>query len=217
MRIVTLRGRLLGRDLTSGIALTAAVLGATAVVAYLLVFRLFAASTASLVEATATLSFVTIAATRQLAASASERRARLSEMARMGRFSAQMAHDLQNPLAALKGAAQFLQEEQKQGRSLADQAEFFEVCAADRAGAKSGVQVGVSREQSTTGPNAATPARAEVCSEDEAREVRGLGGVVFPSPARRREGRGRVCLAGSGFLVLASDECGGCALLCTST
>ena len=127
MMIVTLRGRLLGRDLTSGIALTAAVLGATAVVAYLLVFRLFAASAAPLVVATATLSFAVIAATRQLAASAAARRARLSEMALMGRFSAQMAHDLKNPLAALKGAAQFLQEEQRQGRSLADQAEFFEI------------------------------------------------------------------------------------------
>ncbi len=127
MMIVTLRGRLLGRDLTSGVALTAGVLGATAVVAYLLVFRLFAASAALLVVATATLSFAVIAATRQLAASASARRARRSEMALMGRFSAQMAHDLKNPLAALKGAAQFLQEEQKQGRSLADQAEFFEI------------------------------------------------------------------------------------------
>jgi signal transduction histidine kinase len=127
MMIVTLRGRLLGRDLSSGIALTAGVLGATAVIAYLLVFRIFAASTALLVVATATLSFAVIAATRQLAASASARRARISEMALMGRFSAQMAHDLKNPLAALKGAAQFLQEEQKQGRSLADQAEFFEI------------------------------------------------------------------------------------------
>jgi signal transduction histidine kinase len=127
MMIVTLRGRLLGRDLTRGIALTAAVLGVTAVVAYLLVFRLFGASAGPLVVATATLSFAVIAATRQLAASASARRARQSEMALMGRFSAQMAHDLKNPLAALKGAAQFLQEEQKQGRSLADQAEFFEI------------------------------------------------------------------------------------------
>jgi signal transduction histidine kinase len=127
MMLVTLRGRLLGRDLTSGIALTAAVLGVTAVVAYLLVFRVFATSTALLVVATATLSFAVIAATRQLVASSSVRRARLSEMALMGRFSAQMAHDLKNPLAALKGAAQFLQEEQKHGRSLADQAEFFEI------------------------------------------------------------------------------------------
>ncbi|MEP7119592.1 MAG: ATP-binding protein [Byssovorax sp.] len=127
MMIVMLRGRFLGRDLTSGTALTAAVLGATAVVAYLLVFRIFAAATAPLVVATATLSFAMIAASRQLATSAATRRARLSEMALMGRFSAQMAHDLKNPLAALKGAAQFLQEEQKQGRSLADQAEFFEI------------------------------------------------------------------------------------------
>ncbi len=127
MMIVMLRGRLLGRDFTRGVALTAGVLGVTAVIAYLLVFRIFATSTALLVVATTTLSLALIAATRQLAASASIRRARASEMALMGRFSAQMAHDLKNPLAALKGAAQFLQEEQRLGRSLADQGEFFEI------------------------------------------------------------------------------------------
>jgi hypothetical protein len=33
---------------------------------------------------------------------------------------------------------------------------------------------------------------------------RARGGVVLPSPPRRRGGRGKVCLAGSGFPVLAS-------------
>jgi signal transduction histidine kinase len=127
MMVVTLRGRLLGRELTSGITLTAGLLGAATVAAYLLVVRLFAANTAFLVVATATLSFAVIAATRALAAAAWARRARRSEMALMGRFSAQMAHDLKNPLAALKGAAQYLQEERRLGRSLADQGDFFEI------------------------------------------------------------------------------------------
>lgn len=38
-------------------------------------------------------------------------RAGLERFAHLGRFSAQMAHDLKNPLAAAKGAAQYLEEE----------------------------------------------------------------------------------------------------------
>src|SRR5439155_5801966 len=45
----------------------------------------------------------------------------------LGRFSAQMAHDLKNPLAALKGAAQFLAEEQRQGRPMEKHGEFLEL------------------------------------------------------------------------------------------
>jgi hypothetical protein len=40
--------------------------------------------------------------------------------------------------------------------------------------------------------------------EHDAREVRGLGGAVLPSPARRRGGRGMVGVAGSAFLILPS-------------
>ena len=43
------------------------------------------------------------------------------------RLSAQMAHDIKNPLAAIRGAAQFLDEEKKQGRSIDDHAQFVEL------------------------------------------------------------------------------------------
>jgi two-component system, NtrC family, sensor histidine kinase HydH len=52
---------------------------------------------------------------------------RLERMALMGRFSAQLAHNLKNPLAALKGAAQFLKVELGRGRSIAQQQEFVEL------------------------------------------------------------------------------------------
>lgn len=52
---------------------------------------------------------------------------RLERMALMGRFSAQLAHNLKNPLAALKGAAQFLKVELGQGRSIREQQEFVEL------------------------------------------------------------------------------------------
>jgi two-component system, NtrC family, sensor histidine kinase HydH len=52
---------------------------------------------------------------------------RFERMALMGRFSAQLAHNLKNPLAALKGAAQFLKVELSQGRSISQQQEFVEL------------------------------------------------------------------------------------------
>jgi hypothetical protein len=80
------------------------------------------------------------------------------------------------------------------------------VCATDRAGAKSRLRFYVSGNGSSRGRRRDDVARAEVCRDNDAREVRGLGDVVFPSPARWRRGRGRGCLAGSGFLVLAPES-----------
>jgi signal transduction histidine kinase len=48
----------------------------------------------------------------------------------MGRFSAQLAHDLKNPIAALKGATQFLREERQRSHGSSDpQNEFFDLIA----------------------------------------------------------------------------------------
>lgn len=46
---------------------------------------------------------------RELVASFAEARAKTLELASLGRFTAQMSHDLKNPLAAMKGAVQYLQ------------------------------------------------------------------------------------------------------------
>lgn len=54
-------------------------------------------------------------------------RARLEQLAMLGRLSSQMAHDLKNPLAALKGAAQYLVEERALGRSIDQQQDFLEL------------------------------------------------------------------------------------------
>lgn len=50
---------------------------------------------------------------------------RLEKLATLGRFAEQLAHDLRNPLAALKGSVQFLLVEHEQGRSLDAQAPFL--------------------------------------------------------------------------------------------
>ncbi len=70
---------------------------------------------------------VTLAAIRPLVATASEERARARYVATLGRFSSQMAHDVRNPLAAIRGAAQFLREEADQGRPLEPHIEFVDM------------------------------------------------------------------------------------------
>lgn len=60
---------------------------------------------------------------------ASERRARLLYLAELGRLAEQLAHDLRNPLCAIHGAAQFLQEEHSRGRSLERSAHFIDLIA----------------------------------------------------------------------------------------
>jgi signal transduction histidine kinase len=72
-------------------------------------------------------SLAAVATVRPLLAARSEARARTGYLVTLGRFSAQMAHDLKNPLAAIRGAAQFLVEERAQGRSLDDHAAFVEL------------------------------------------------------------------------------------------
>lgn len=124
---VTLRRGLFGEGTSLGTALQAAAIAATAVGGYTIVVRALAARTAGMILATAALSFAILAAARTAFAEAAARRARIAELARLGRLAAQMAHDLRNPLAALKGAAQFLAEEVKSGRPIGEHAEFLDM------------------------------------------------------------------------------------------
>jgi signal transduction histidine kinase len=68
-----------------------------------------------------------VAALRPLLAGLAEERARRRHWATMGRLAEQMAHDLKNPLAAIHGAAQFLQREHAEGRPLAPHASFVDM------------------------------------------------------------------------------------------
>src|SRR5215813_5322345 len=60
----------------------------------------------------------------------SEARQRLEKLALLGSFSDQLAHNLKNPLAALKGAAEYLQEELHRGRSIEEQDRFVRLLLA---------------------------------------------------------------------------------------
>ena len=59
--------------------------------------------------------------------SISEQRGRTRYLLTLGRFAQQMAHDVRNPLAAIKGSAQFLKEERAQGRSMDDHEEMLDI------------------------------------------------------------------------------------------
>ncbi len=127
MATVALRFHLFGKELSSSMALYAATLAVVGVLAYLVVFRLFAAEQGALVVGTAAITFSLLAAARRAVSALVTQRERLERLATLGRFSAQMAHDLKNPIAALKGAAQFLKVEHAQGRPWDDKGDFLDL------------------------------------------------------------------------------------------
>jgi len=121
--ILTLR--FLGRNLTARLAGLALAMAVGALGSYFAVFRWLRGNHSVLMVATVTVTLALMAATRQLVGQYLIRRDRIDGLTTMGRFSAQMAHDLKNPLAALKGAIQFLGEEVSRGQSLTEQRQFL--------------------------------------------------------------------------------------------
>lgn len=89
----------------------ALVLGLFFAVSYLAIFTAFNGQLGVLIIAFTTLSLVLSVLGWLLVTGSSAAKAGLERFATMGRFSAQMAHDLRNPLAAARGAAEFLTEE----------------------------------------------------------------------------------------------------------
>lgn len=127
LSLVVLRLRLFGRDLSTTTALSAAAMAALALLVYLAVFGFLATDASLLTVGTASVTLALLALSRRVWVARTVHRERVERLATLGRFSAQMAHDLKNPLAALKGAAQYLKEEHAQGRSLADKGDFIDL------------------------------------------------------------------------------------------
>lgn len=105
----------------------AGVVAALAVVAQLVVVAHVGTNTAFAVVGTIVVIVVTVAALRPMLATLHEQRTRSEYLATLGRFAEQMAHDLKNPLAAIRGAAQFLAEEHAQGRTMDPHIRFIEL------------------------------------------------------------------------------------------
>jgi two-component system, NtrC family, sensor histidine kinase HydH len=128
MATASLRFQLFGRDArATSAALYAGALALVGVLAYLTLFRVFADESGALVVGTTAITLALLAAARRAVTSFVTRTERLERLATLGRFSAQMAHDLKNPIAALKGAAQYLKEEHSRGHSWDSHGDFLDL------------------------------------------------------------------------------------------
>ncbi|MHA7628219.1 sensor histidine kinase [Corallococcus sp. M7] len=128
MATASLRFQLFGKDArATNAAMHAVVLALVGVFAYLALFRAFAAESGALVVGTTAITFALLAAARRGVTAFVTQRERLEQLATLGRFSAQMAHDLKNPIAALKGAAQYLKEEHARGHSWDAHGDFLDL------------------------------------------------------------------------------------------
>ncbi len=125
LALAVLRFELIEREGTGLLWTYVGALAIGAVAAYLLALQLFAASYVVLALSVIAISAVLSAAFYHAQSAGGAVREERERFAMLGRLSAQMAHDLKNPLAAVKGAAQLLQEERAQGRSIDDQAELL--------------------------------------------------------------------------------------------
>jgi signal transduction histidine kinase len=77
----------------------------------------------------ATVMLVLFVTLREVKFASDMQRERTKQLATMGRFSQQLAHDLKNPLTALSGSLQFLKKEREKGHSLGDHADFLDLMA----------------------------------------------------------------------------------------
>lgn len=104
------------------------------VVAYLVLFRVFAGSIAVQAFGSALVTIVVVVVARELGIGLAESRERVQRLAVLGRFSAQMAHDLRSPLTALLGAVQVLEGLPEpggaQGKDSSARKEFLELAVA---------------------------------------------------------------------------------------
>lgn len=82
-----------------------------ALLVYVAMYGFADAAARGLILGSLAVTIALVAASRRWAIDAALQKERVAQLARLGRFSAQMAHDLKNPLAAVKGAAQLLRED----------------------------------------------------------------------------------------------------------
>ncbi len=123
--VMAFRLGLLADGSTVRAALLALLVGLGGAAVALFAFMLLQGNLALLALAFGSATLVVVVVTRRVTAAVTRQREGLSRAANLGRFSAQMAHDLKNPIAAAHGAVQFLEEEARQGRSLNEQAQFL--------------------------------------------------------------------------------------------
>lgn len=123
---LVLKARILENATTLALV-NAAVTATVAVIGQLAVFVWAGTRPALLVLGSTFVVVATLAALRPLWRTLVEQRDRMRYLATLGRIADQMAHDIRNPVAAIRGAAQLLQGEHESGGALEDHLEFLDI------------------------------------------------------------------------------------------
>ncbi|MEO8179877.1 MAG: ATP-binding protein [Deltaproteobacteria bacterium] len=125
--VATLRMRLLGKGVPIVFGVFTLCAGVLWMVAYLATLYWLDLESGVLALSGVTALMVGAVAVREFRRSAVASRERVQRFAGLGRLAEQLAHDLKNPLAALKGGLQFLAVEIEQGRSLDTRTNYLEL------------------------------------------------------------------------------------------
>ncbi len=120
---LVLRARLL-EDTRGFVVVAAVALASVAILGHVLLLEWLGDRTLLFVFGAVALTMLLLAALRPIQIHLTEQRDRTLHHATLGRFSAQMAHDLKNPLAAIRGAAQWLAEDSR-GATHSDEHRVF--------------------------------------------------------------------------------------------
>jgi two-component system sensor histidine kinase HydH len=99
----------------------------TVALAEIAIFRFVGNRTALAVVGTIFVSLAALLASRFVVADYAADRERTLAHASLGRMAAQMAHDIKNPLASIRGAVQYLAAERAASRSIDGQTEFLDL------------------------------------------------------------------------------------------
>jgi signal transduction histidine kinase len=111
-------------------AVNAVTIALAVVLAEIGVFRFVGDRSALAVVLTVFVVLCALVASRFVVGDYAAARERTLAHASLGRMAAQMAHDIKNPLASIRGAAQFLAAERAAGRSIDEQNEFLDLLVA---------------------------------------------------------------------------------------
>ncbi len=131
MTVVAFDFNLFGSKLTGMVVVYGVALAIIAGAGYVIAFATLENSPGPTALAVIAITLCWIALLWQAARATVHNRARIERLTTLGKLSSQMAHDLKNPLAALKGAAQYLAEERALGRSIDGQQEFLDLLVSE--------------------------------------------------------------------------------------
>jgi two-component system, NtrC family, sensor histidine kinase HydH len=128
-----MRFQLLGRDVSPSATIYSLFISIAFVVAAIITFKWMGASSALIVIGSVLVTFGILVLTRAVLNAQQASQDRVQRLATMGRFSTQLAHDLRNPIAAIRGATQYLDGE-PDGKTLGECRQFVRLVAeqADR-------------------------------------------------------------------------------------